>query len=328
MNVIAKYVIENQGEIDFVITGDSSSEILGYWTWVQKVSKDFGLGKIDKKNTSWGGLFDKLSEINTAYYDSIMEGDYAENDFYSFSSLAKANINLPQYFTVFDETEYSYDSHKEFMENFLGFSLRDDAFNFTESDCQNPMLMAHLRGLLADFEGRGYICGIKEYLALVTKLMDKKSYSESMIKTALHPYKTDDDILDRKKASEEFARDNFDLSEDNLYMMVASPFINGMERLDEYLAWRHQDDQCLIIQIKEELEMVAENKFENLPILSRFSGFSNKNINKLTNHSNEPCNLISLSGSSDGLKILRFYDPHKMILDNENIKANKLITGR
>lgn len=37
------------------------------------------------------------------------------------------------------------------LTEFLGFRFDDLAFHFSESDCANPLLMAHMRGLQAQY---------------------------------------------------------------------------------------------------------------------------------------------------------------------------------
>jgi len=327
MNVIAKYVIEKESAIDFVITGDSGSEVLGYWRWVQRIGKKFGLGTINKNEASWGSLFNKLGDINDAYYHDLSGLDSQNNSYYSFSNLSSSGVQLPQYFSVFEETDYNYDSHQHFMENFLGFSLRDDAFNFTESDCQNPMLMAHLRGLLADFEGRGYIAGVKEYLKLVTFLMEKKSYSEAMVEKALLPYQTDIGILERKAQSIEFAKQNFSITSIQLKTLVASPFADNMKRMEDYLNWCFPDNSSVQEEFKKEVEQLKEEEGNiELDLINRASGLSINNLKRLLKRAT----IISEnnSGTPDALNILRQYDPHKMVISDPDIQTNRLITGR
>lgn len=366
MNVIASYVLSKKGQINFVITGDSNREILSYWRWVQRTASFFGLSTIDrnKKNgTEWGDIFGKLSEINNAYYNRLFGEQVLQDINMPFQDITKASIPLPKYFGIFSDTQYEFYEHKPFLEDFLGFNMKSDAFNFTESDCKNPMLMAHLRGLLADYEGRGYIKGIHEYLQLVKYLMNRKSYSQEMIEFALSNYQNDAQILHKKAEAEEYARKCFGITPVQLETMVGSPFTDLTARLGTFLRWRIPDMlsdkpviKCYLDWIRTENvpEEIKNIKVSDSGIYSRFliflernsiheekfyrvsqfitdiSGLSPQTLRLLlnrrsvSNYSDE----IDLSQATPELIILRKGDPHRLRISDKRGQANNLLTGR
>jgi hypothetical protein len=70
----------------------------------------------------------------------------------------------------------------EMLTGFLGFRFDDLAFSFTESDCGNPALMAHLRGLKAErLFRRSYDEGMAEYIAFALDLMRRKDFPPQLV---------------------------------------------------------------------------------------------------------------------------------------------------
>ncbi len=308
-----------------MITGDSRREVASYWKWVQRTAGLFSLPPIDRREAGWPALFGKLAEISDAYYGSLLGGAGGP---YTFPHVVRDVVAAPEYFGVFEEASYEYWTHQEFLEGFLGFRLREDAFNFTESDCRNPLLMAHLRGLLADFEGRGYVAGVREYLHLVTLLMERKSYSREMISLALAPYGDDAGILERRRLAEEHAWRQYRITPLQLRAMVASPLTDGMVRLESFLRWACPGDVALAPAVREYLEGIRRGGGAAESRVGRWVeeafGLSAPSLRLLLGRS-------AVSGAGGGgteLGVLRAGDPHKTRLEVLGQGANRIITGR
>jgi hypothetical protein len=360
MNAIARYVVAAEGGIDFVVTGDSKSEVSSYWKWVQRVAKPFQLARIGRGEVGWGGLFGKLSEINDAYYASLLGERGAEGTPYYFPNAMRQSFAPPDYFGVFDETRYEFWTHEGFLNDFLGFRLREDAFNFTESDCRNPMLMAHLRGLLADFEGRGYLQGIAEYLALAKTLMERKAYDQRMIDLAFAPYLTPEKIEVRRLEAEQHAYDQFGISPLQLEAMVASPLTDERARLDAFLRWRlpreveraellrgyfallgelprpgaageDLPEAALRSQLREAFLLRYPGNEAGLAGAERFQsealGLSTRSVRLLVDRTAVSQEGARQCGLSE-LEILRAGDPHQMHVEGPAGQANAILTGR
>lgn len=355
MNAIARYVIDQRGEIDFVVTGDSAGEALGYWKWVQKTARRLGLRRIERERAGWAALFGKLSEVNDTYYRQLLgEPSLAPESAYSFPNVAeRRDLHLPEYFGVFEETSYEFWSHDAFMRRFLGFELRDDSFNFTESDCRNPMLMAHLRGLLAEFEGRGYVRGVEEYLSVVTELMEQKSYNQEMIDRALAPYHGEAGILERRRQSEQYAWNQYRLTPLQLAGMVASPITDEGARLEAFLRWQYPEAAPGMADSIERYLAILRAELQAQPTLSdaevearageellRQAGPAALQVARRFFH----YDLGLLPGSlhrlvlrqavsrpdspTSALQLVRIGDPHQRTLPGPEQGANRILTGR
>lgn len=332
MNAVARYVVEGRGEIDFVVTGDSRPEALAYWKWVQRTSAMFGLERNGRNRASWSGMVGKLSEINDAYYKSLFATESLDGSLYSFPDVERQPGHRPEYFEVFGDTCYEYSAHRSFLES-LGFRLREDSFNFTESDCRNPMLMAHLRGLLADFEGRGYLAGVREYLRLVTHLMERKSYSREMIALALAPYSDDAGILRRRDDAEQHAFDRYRITPQQLAAMVASPLTDEQERLEPWLRWSYPERRDLQAPLAGYLAALRREPDDpgGDPAMAAFAaealGLDPLRLHLLLNRRSVSREAGHGCARTE-LEVLRAGDPHQMKLEERPGRANNLITGR
>ncbi|HVR96333.1 MAG TPA: hypothetical protein VMW27_06955, partial [Thermoanaerobaculia bacterium] len=350
MNAIARYVTDRQGEIDFVITGDSAGEALSYWRWVQKASHRFGLERIPRQRAGWASLFGKLAELNDTYYLQLLGPEaLATESPYTFPNVDRAGFRPPEYFGVFAETAYEYWSHAAFLKDFLGFELRQDAFNFTESDCRNPMLMAHLRGLLAEFEGRGYLLGVREYLQFATELMEQKSYDRAMIELALEPYRDAADVLSRRRLAEAYAWDHYRLTAFQLAGLVASPVTDEAARLGSFLRWQNQSEPGLeesligyLDALRDELgaepglpssvveARVATRLRKHRIDLERATAFfyDRLGLHPRSLHLLALRRAVSQPGrASSELELVRIGDPHQRTLAGA-CGANRVLTGR
>jgi hypothetical protein len=359
MNGITRYVIDKK--IDLVITGDSKSEILFYWKWIQKTAKLLGIVPLHKDEANWYKLFGKMSEINIAYYKRLFNiGTIDDDSIFYFPNIIHEGSKLPEYFSIYNDVHYEYWKHDEFIEKFLGFRLYPDAFNFTESDCKNPMLMAHLRGLNAEFNGSNYKDGIEIYLRLVKYLMVKKSYSDKMIELAIQPYTDDVKILSKRFEAENFARLNFEIEPIQLKAMVAGIFTDSMIRLESFFKWALPCELNMLPPLKRYLAMLKSLpsthsiwEKDNDKIMSVLRNQTSSNhtdrhrVDELTTFiekiSGLPIRLVrklldkrsnqSMSGCAKSelseMDIIRMYDPHQLPFDNPARKGETIIvTGR
>ncbi len=139
-------------------------------------------------------------------------------------------------------TQYDVNSHWELLTEILDFRFDDLAFSFSESDCANPALMAHMRGLKAEhLHQRQYSDGILDYLKLAIKIMRSKNFPEFLISKSMSRYIEDDGMLTMRDKLNVFAKEMYDLSEEHLVCLVYSPFFNHGKNLELYLA-REQCD--------------------------------------------------------------------------------------
>lgn len=223
---------------DVIITGDSQREQREYALWVGRLAR-----RLDapRKADKAGGLRRFMSQLDTiaqSYFTDIHGADAPEE-------VAKRRITteVPErlrFFSIYSDTQYAAGDHMQLLTGFLGFQFDDFAFNFTESDCGNPALMAHLRGLKCErVYQRSYAEGISEYVDFALGLMRKKDFPTELIEQMRVRYEGPGAISRMRHAAESYALETFRLTEEHLVCMVYSPFAEGGAGLGEFLRREH-----------------------------------------------------------------------------------------
>lgn len=231
-----------RGGVDAVVTGDSRREQALYSAWILRLAKESGIDVEQCRRMGFRGLLTALRRIGDLYFRELFgledEGEARE---LSEREVATGEGALePRFISIYDFVSYRVADHWDLIVDFLGFRFDDLSFSFTESDCANPMLMAHLRGLRAQYvEDRSYEAGIAEYLEFAEKMMRKKEMPEYLIRLALGRYDSAENILERRGASARYAQNVFGLREDALVAMVFSPFTDEGLRLRQFLERCH-----------------------------------------------------------------------------------------
>lgn len=146
------------------------------------------------------------------------------------------------FFSIYDYTSYASGAHWSLLTDFLDFVFDEIAFNFTESDCANPALMAHLRGLRTEHVyKRSYREGIAQYVDFALELMRRKHFPEHLIEEMEERYRTDVGVKSMREAATEYGEAAFGLDTTQLVCMVYSPFAGRAANLHEYLAGEQRD---------------------------------------------------------------------------------------
>ncbi len=145
-----------------------------------------------------------------------------------------------RFFSIYSDTAYRAGDHMEMLTGFLGFEFDDFAFSFTESDCGNPALMAHLRGLKCErLYQRSYADGLAEYVEFALDLMRKKDFPPELIKQMRERYEGPGAVARMRRAASDYAMATFGLAETQLVCMVYSPFAEKGAGLEEFLRREH-----------------------------------------------------------------------------------------
>ncbi|MFJ7095849.1 PqqD family protein [Streptomyces mirabilis] len=223
------------GGVDAVMTGDSRREQLLYSAWIMRLAKASGVDVDECRRMGFQGILTALRGIGDTYFRDLF-GDNSEAEIAERQVSTGDRALQPEFISIYDLVSYRVDDHWDLIVDFLGFQFDDLAFSFSESDCANPNLMAHLRGLRTQYvHKRTYDDGISEYLELAEELMRKKEMPQNLIELALSRYDSAEKMAHRRQLSADFARDAFGLSEDALVAMVFSPFTDRGERLQAFL---------------------------------------------------------------------------------------------
>ncbi len=223
------------GGVDLIVTGDSRREQRAYLVWVNRLAQQFGLeGTEGAERSGFKGFLGTMNNISQAYFRDIHGGDAVEA-VHERRIESRVRSSL-QFFSIYDDTAYASGDHWELLTDYLGFQFDDLAFSFTESDCANPALMAHLRGLKCErLFGRSYLEGISEYVQFAISLMHKKQFPPMLVDKVRARYADDASILNMRGVMDTFAAEAFGLDEVQLVCMVYSPFTDAGRNLALYL---------------------------------------------------------------------------------------------
>jgi hypothetical protein len=223
---------------DVIITGDSLQEQRQYARWVNRLARRIAPpGKVDQPS-GIGRLLSHLDRVAQVYFTDIHGPAAAE-------AIAERRVTsgVPdrlQFFSIYSDTQYAAGDHLELLTGFLGFEFDDLAFSFTESDCGNPALMAHLRALKCErVYQRPYAEGMAEYVEFALGLMRKKDIPAELIDRMRARYEGPGAVSRMRRAADEYARETFGLAEEQLVCMTYSPFANKGAGLAEFLRREH-----------------------------------------------------------------------------------------
>ena len=310
------------GGVDFIITGDSQREQRAYYAWVNRLARRFGQG-IDCRQGGFKGFVSAVDTIAQSYFGDIF--GLQDTAAVAERRVATAIPSELRFFSIYDETSYSSSDHWDLLTKFLGFKFDQLAFSFTESDCGNPTLMAHLRGLKAErLFRRAYRDGVGEYVTFALSLMRKKEFPDHLIEMMRERY-CGDDAVDRTRAQANlYAAEAFGLTEEQLICMVYSPFMGRGQGLLKYLA-REQpelelradeahavladEDCCVSEQLVDALQRISGLELRRLRVLYR---------SELRNPTVETIDGDLLGAILEG-------DPHKSLIQTQHAADGPIV---
>ncbi|MFI9723642.1 PqqD family protein [Streptomyces sp. NPDC052396] len=227
-----------QGGVDLIITGDSQREQRDYYLWVTRLARRFGLQPPRDMRAGFQGFLAALNNISQAYFADIHGADAAEV-IAEHAITTEVRTGL-QFFSIYDDTAYASGDHWELLTEHLGFVFDDIAFSFTESDCGNPALMAHLRALKTERRhGLSYAEGLDEYAEFAISLMHQKEFPPQLVEMMRERYTGRAEEM--RAAMDAYALEAYGVTEEQLVAMVHAPFTEKGAALDAYLAAEQPD---------------------------------------------------------------------------------------
>lgn len=312
--------IDGGTDVDMIITGDSAREQRMYQIWVRRLAAQVTSPAGD--DVGFSGLHQKIAELSGVYFRDL----HGNENGLSGRALPPLERQV-RFFSIYDYTDYSAAGHWSFLTEFLGFRFDELAFNFTESDCANPLLMAHLRGLRVEkVHGRDYADGIAEYLSFGLKLMRHKEIPSTLIESMRSRYAGAENVARMRERARHYGEVTYGLSEEQLTCMVFSPFVDECAALGRYL----QHEQPELVGRAEDIRAVLlgtdmpDDGGHLVTAIERMSGLSLVQARHLAG---KPAIGRDRGPLGDDLitRILR-YDPHKELIDTAD--GQELISGR
>ncbi|MBJ8869544.1 hypothetical protein I5421_04255 [Citrobacter braakii] len=311
--------------VDIIITGDSPQEQAAYVAWARHLSRIFDAPKA-KKNHGFSSFLETLDGVARTYYSDIYG---AEN----ITSAHRITFRLPRnptFFNIYQDTAYEAGAHWALLTDFMKFSFDPLMFSFSESDCGNPTLMAHIRGLRAEtLLKRSYTEGVREYVRFALGLMQQKDFPPHLIAEMARRYQDDKAIATQRQRAEQFALDAFNLTTQQLICMIYSPFTERGKNLISYLEQENIPFSSKAIHSL----LNNHNVINNISLAQDLEVLSGLSLAQLRHcYTSSLVNSLLEGKSKDPLaRILRF-DPHKTVIQVKNgvthRVASEVISGR
>lgn len=296
--------------VDLIITGDSPQEQRDYALWIRRLARGAGQKPADSRKR-FKGTLETLDGLAQAYFQEIHGLENADR-----VKERGVTSDIPtelEFFSIYDYTSYASGAHWRLLTDFLGFVFDEIAFNFTESDCANPALMAHLRGLRTEHVyRRSYREGIDQYVDFALELMRRKHFPEHLVEEIAARYRTEDGVEQMREAATRYGEDAFGVDTVQLVCMVYSPFAGGAANLHDYLA-----AECPELLTEENLiRAMLDGKEENGALAARLERISGLSLTDLRALYDGPLwSPFADKGTQSGvLPLVMDSDPHKKII--------------
>lgn len=308
-----------EGGVDIIITGDSPQEQTAYVAWARHLSRIFDAPKVTQRR-GFSSFLETLDGVAERYFSNIYGAD-------SITPEHRITYKLdrdPLFFNIYEDTSYEAGAHWALLNDFMKFKFDPLMFSFSESDCGNPTLMAHIRGLRAEtLLQRSYAEGIREYVQFALGLMKQKDFPPHLIEEMAQRYQNDEAIIAQRQRAEQFAMDAFNLTTAQLVCMIYSPFTEQGKNLSSYLAQEKiQLSENAIHRLLDSSELQEKTSLSQT--LEQLSGLSLAQIRQC--YTNNLVGSLLEGKSGDPLaRILRF-DPHKAVIQVQNGVTRKVKT--
>lgn len=305
------------GGVDVIITGDSPQEQAAYVAWARHLSRLFDAPVADKSR-GFSGFLQTLDGVAERYFTDIYGVDQLTPAHRITHQLARD----PLFFNIYQDTAYEAGAHWALLSEFMRFRFDELMFSFSESDCGNPTLMAHLRGLRAEtLLQRNYAEGIREYVRFALGLMVQKDFPPSLIDEMAARYQDDAAIQRQRQRAAAFAAEAFELSEDQLICMIYSPFLARGQQLSNWLS------QQQVALDETAIRDLLEQRSEEVALAQQLTQLSGMTLAQMRHcwQSNPVSSLLDGKSSDPLSRVLRF-DPHKAVIQVNNGVLNDTVT--
>jgi hypothetical protein len=190
------------GGADIIVTGDSRDEQKAYLVWTRRLARDFAV-EVVRGKPGLNDFLRTMDGLGRRYHGEIHGEGVPEQ-----TGIAHRLPKASRFFSIYGYTDYDAGAHWDFLTGYLGFEFDELAFSFTESDCVNPLLMAHFRGL------RDYALG----------LMRRKQFPAELIAVMAARYADGEAVARMRQLASAYARDVLDLGEARIVCMLSAPF--------------------------------------------------------------------------------------------------------
>lgn len=318
---IINYTLEfdQSRKIDLIVTGDSKKEQYMYTKWLNPIFNFIS----NNKNSEVIGLGNYKTELFFRDFTNLRNtfNNYLGNENQKINEYRNVE-SFPKIFNIHNHIKFSIStSFKGLLQDELGFLFNEDSFNFSETDCFYPAIMAHLAALKG---GKNYAKNLQLHIEHVSEIMREKGFPTDLIEHGKKSYEPYSKYINsyKYKNIEKFLIDNFGIDSRKMEALIYSPFLDNGKGLQSFLE-QHEindlDGTTIInyIKIKEGTTYSKDEIVKIEEFIREWIGLDRKDIERIMNCPEKP---------NDLLEIIAKNDPYvkNVVIDNETI----VVSGR
>ena len=294
--------ITADGGVDIYMSGDALEEINAQARRdVPRMLEKFNIPKPEwEEGMTIDGYVFKMLDMLGRKRAEIVHGtkDAVEAGSVDYKKITGDTIYMP----FFNKTLRHASKDRMHLFETIGLKFDTVMFGFTETDCGNPRLMAHLFGLIGEHaHGWNYADSVRFYAEThVIPIMKEKEFPEELMQEMSRLYFSDEALAKTRRDIEQWALKNYGLTHENLVAMVYAPFTqinhpdqpyrDNLNRWINYLVesgkpnahYLHasKDDICVALRTMEENLTPAQKRLTG--ILTELTGLTFNQMQRLS----------------------------------------------
>ncbi|MFK8333333.1 hypothetical protein M2D63_025305 [Pseudomonas sp. BJa5] len=233
---LGRQTLRWKGGVDAIISADPLPDRRRYLAWSRRSLRDADLLGVRPIHSCAASLLDAMGGWRRHYLSWLLGQEQ--------QSLPVADSDccgpVLRFITV-DDLVFDRDTpHGERLSEFLGYRVDEQAYPSHPFGIANPLLLAHLQGLQAEFVEDGqYREGIERYLCQTRQLMQRKGLPDALQRAVLGRWRPGETREQRRKEADAFAQQAYGLSEAQLVCQLFGPFVARGRRLEAFLRRCH-----------------------------------------------------------------------------------------
>ena len=230
-----------QGGVDALINADPLPERKRYLGWGRRMMRTAGVASARPPQAYPGSLLQGLGHLRSAYLNEVL-GLPVEPP----RPIASPR-RVPRFIDIADLMQDSQQGQSVLLLEFLKFRYDELALGFSQSACANPLLMAHLAGLRAQYvQGQDYAIGIAAHVQQVKAQLRRKPVPPALQALALETWQDREHLGERRRMADDFAQQGYDLSEAQLVCLLFAPFVERGRNLERFVQLCHPEMQATL----------------------------------------------------------------------------------
>ncbi|MEE1865884.1 hypothetical protein [Pseudomonas auratipiscis] len=234
---LARQAITWQGRVDAVINADSLADRKRYLAWSRRSLRNAELLGARPIHSCAAALLEGMGELHRRYLD-LLQGH--ESAFVPAGAEPEFGEQPALRFITIDDLVADHETlHAKRLSRFLGYNFDQQADPGGHSGIANPLLLAHLQGLKAEFiDNTQYGDGIHLYLQQTRQRMQRND-DFATVETCIFDYWQTGELEQRRGEANDFASQAYGLSEAQLVCQLFSPFVGRGAQLETFLCRCH-----------------------------------------------------------------------------------------